>query len=277
VTLPESGVLSSAELQARQSLDEQWQRVTAQHGDEISAQLTVHTDVAVTPVLEVHASLMRPSVLHAATLDYGLTQLHAPRTQYIVLHNPSDHPVQVQLLPLATSAAPWWSRVLDTLWPEAEFYYAPESVTRAVLAPHRQAKLGPLVYVPHHARLDSITVTVRNNLTVYEQITVQGQGGTGHLALLHADAALANTRPTAVVLHLQASDLARCVRGASGVNVTTTVLLTNDGSLPLKVDALGIDARTWYVQPARAHGTDMQQRRRGLQAAHLRAVLARAR
>lgn len=247
-----SGALTSEELEARQRLDAMWQHVMDEHAEQITAQLSVHTDVAVTPVLDVHASLTRPSTLHDNTLDYGLTQLHTQRMQYIVLHNPSDHPVHVQLLPLEGDT-PWWRHVLAWVWQrEAEFYYAADCTTTALLAPHRQAKLGPLIYVPHGLGTDSITITVRNNLTVYEQITVLGQGGSGHLAL-HAHSA-AVTPPTAVVLHLDSSHLARCTRGStSGINVTHSFQIVNDGTLPLKVDALGIDANTCETEDFKLH------------------------
>jgi hypothetical protein len=252
-----SGALTSAELEARQSLDAMWQHVIDEHAAQITTQLTVHTDVAVAPVLDVHASLTRPSILHSDTLDYGLTQLHTQRTQYIVLHNPSDHPVHVQLLPLAEDA-PWWTRVLTWVWPSeaAEFYYAPECVTAALLAPHKQVKLGPLVYVPHHLDTDALTLTVRNNLTVFEQIRVRGQGGSGHLALHQgrAHSAAAVSPLTAVVLHLDSNHLARCSRGSSsGINVTHSFQIVNDGTLPLKVDALGIDTNSCETEDFKLH------------------------
>ncbi len=250
-----SDALTSEELEARQSLDAMWQHVLDEHSEQITAQLTVHTDVAVTPVLAVHASLTRPSILHSTTLDYGLTQLHTQRTQYIVLHNPSDQPVHVQLLPL-TGAVSWWRRVQAWLWQqEAEFYYPAECTTTALLAPHRQVKLGPLIYVPHHLGVDEITVTVRNNLTVYEQIKVIGQGGSGHLTLHQGHGHSAAVTPaTAVVLHLDTKQLARCARGStSGINVTHSFQLVNDGTLPLKVDALGIDADTCETEDFKLH------------------------
>ena len=105
------------------------------------------------------------------------------------VHNPSDLPIYVQLLPFPEKANSLLppppttglknpecdvSLVLHCHLFEA-FFIPPEACKGVVLQPHSSTQLGPVLFSPQSLQHFNATLYIKNNLTILDHFTLVGE------------------------------------------------------------------------------------------------------
>eukprot|EP00873_Tetraselmis_striata_P033213 jgi/Tetstr1/453477/TSEL_003969.t1 len=92
------GQLSLADEKTLRAREEAWRLLLHSTGGEVRATVTIHTDVVAGYVLNVRASLQRPSILTSEVLEFHQTEVGDSSLGVIQVTNPSPRPVAVALL-----------------------------------------------------------------------------------------------------------------------------------------------------------------------------------
>lgn len=231
----------------------------------ITAQLYLRTKGSNRPtVVDLQASLYKPSVLTQRSVDFPMTQLKHTSTTNITLKNPSRLPLIVEVVGLDalqelkpelvaqafSMSAEKFSRLLE--------FQSSFSAREAALAPGAQAtSLSPtrlliepngMANVTLHFRPESLgdlqsALVVVNNLTILEAMVVSGRAGKGSFGFPKTQRHIVDGNLT---LALKASDLSYCTApgGISpsdaerrfGFNFT----VVNRGTMSVQVTSMGI-------------------------------------
>jgi len=258
-SLPQVSELTNDERARLTARDEIWTRLQLRGETEVRASLTLHTDITLMgPTATLKATLAMPHIVQPR-LAFNLTQIHTTASQYVRVHNPSDQPLQVQILLPYGGCSPLWRRWSWGWWwcSESPFYLPSDLAgTTYLLAPHTTRDFGPLYFAPHSLRSDNATLLVRNNLTVVETVVVTGEGGSGVFQFISDDyeshsphqqrssvsedlTASLNARP--LLFNLHAEQLATC--NFTSLTFTHTFHAINAGNLPIHITNMAIDGR----------------------------------
>lgn len=201
-----------ADVDLHQKLLRRWRGLKEQSGHEVEAVFEVNTDLQKNVQAKVTAQLTWPSLVNSSQrILFPLTNTNSSSEEEVVLENPADVPVYVQVLPLALFPNPsvftgkladrfplgrLSSINIDTSTLEFQVHRNTSSVIGS-RAGFVEGSTKPYVYnlvlLPGEVRSFSLRFTpvsnhsvsslliVRNNLTVMDMIMVQGQGATESL------------------------------------------------------------------------------------------------
>ncbi|KAL6067249.1 hypothetical protein QOT17_009046 [Balamuthia mandrillaris] len=260
--------LNRQDLQALQRREQIWKRLTeneeASNGIvEVRGSLTVNTDVIMGYTLAIRAQLVKPSVVTTPTIDFSLTQVGFAAQHNIGLVNPSDHPLHVQLLPLpeqnpGTSLEE--GEEDETLMPvsptASSFYLPPAALEERIVPPHTVIDLGPIFFNPLNLEKMNVTLYVKNNLTIVDNILLIGEGGSGRLQFFEERKGELDE----LLFALDRSLLSHCTSNDPSVferkevKVTKKFVATNVGNLPLDIESIGIQG-----YKCRGYGFEVQE------------------
>ncbi|XP_051567447.1 transmembrane protein 131-like isoform X2 [Myxocyprinus asiaticus] len=203
-----------ADVDLHQRLLKRWKELKEQSGFEIEAFLEVNTDLQKNVQAKISAQLTWPSLVNSSQqIHFPLTNTNSSSEEEVILENPADVPVYVQVLPVALYPNPSvFTGKLADRFPlgklsninidtnTLEFQVQKnQSLVMKSSTGFAEGLIRPYVYnlllmpgevksfsvkfrpISHHS-VSSLLV-VRNNLTVVDLIMVHGQGTTESLKL----------------------------------------------------------------------------------------------
>nr|XP_046155580.1 transmembrane protein 131 isoform X2 [Oncorhynchus gorbuscha] len=199
-----------ADIDLHQKLLRRWTELKDRSGHQVEAVFEVSTDLQETVQATITAQQTWPSLVNASQqITFPLTNTNSSSETEVVLENPADVPVYVQILPLALYPNPSvFAGILSDSFPlgklsdidtkSLEFQVNRnlssvmkgssgfvEGSTRPfvhnVLLQPGEVKSFSLSFTPSSNHSVSSLLIVRNNLTVIDVIVVRGHGTTGSL------------------------------------------------------------------------------------------------
>ncbi|XP_062853334.1 transmembrane protein 131 [Trichomycterus rosablanca] len=200
-----------SDVDLHQKLLKRWRELKEQSGLEVEAFFEVNTDLQKKVQARITAQLTWPSLVNSSEqVLFPLTNIHSSSEEEIVLENPADVPVYVQVLPVALYPNPSaFTAILEDRFPrvkisnidtntlEFEVCRNQSSVTSSagftdgsthsfvfnMLLMPGEAKSLTVKFSPVSNHTVSSLLVVRNNLTVLDLIMVHGQGSRESLKL----------------------------------------------------------------------------------------------
>uniref|UniRef100_A0A4W4G610 Transmembrane protein 131 n=1 Tax=Electrophorus electricus TaxID=8005 RepID=A0A4W4G610_ELEEL len=184
-----------ADVDLHQKLLKRWRELKEQSGLEVAAVFEVNTDLQKKVQAKISAQLAWPSLVNSsAQVLFPLTNTNSTSEEEVILENPADVPVYVQVLPIAlypnlmliiqllrfsVGCAPnTWHVVAQSAVMSSTGFV--EGTTRPfvlnMLLMPGEAKSFSVRFTPMSNHTVSSLLVVRNNLTVVELIMVHGQG-----------------------------------------------------------------------------------------------------
>uniref|UniRef100_A0A673WKB2 Transmembrane protein 131 n=1 Tax=Salmo trutta TaxID=8032 RepID=A0A673WKB2_SALTR len=264
-----------ADVDLHQKLLRRWRELKDRSGHQVEAVFEVSTDLQKTVQATITAQQIWPSLVNASQqITFPLTNTNSSSEMEVVLENPADVPVYVQILPLALYPNPSvFVGKLGNRFPlgklsnidtkSLEFQVNRnlgssgfvEGSTRplvynVVLQPG-EVKSFSLRFTPSGNHSVSSLLIVRNNLTVIDVIVVHGQGTTGSLQV-------AGTPPgpgSSLLFQMTEASLKDCTESELLLPVEPkstlrrTFRLENTGLLPLYIRSAEING-----QPCQGYG-----------------------
>ncbi|XP_023691888.1 transmembrane protein 131-like isoform X2 [Paramormyrops kingsleyae] len=202
--------LWSSDADLHQTLLERWRSVMENSGDKVNAIFEMSTALQSNMQTEVTAQMVWPSIINSSReIIFPLTQTHSSSVKELVLQNPADVPLYIQILPL--TLYPNSSDMLDNLIDRATWIKFPH-ISNNTLEFHVQSNQTSLnktvkefeefpaqpfvcnaMLLPGEVRSFNVkftpvsnhTVTslliIRNNLTVVEHVLLHGRGASENL------------------------------------------------------------------------------------------------
>ncbi|KAL9643680.1 hypothetical protein ABK040_016132 [Willaertia magna] len=166
--------------------------------------ISIQTDISKQYVLNVSSILEYPKLSTSRIIDFKLTPVGTSSSQYLTVENPSDHPLSLHFMLGNASLAKFLQRIVDSITPGnndeedksyTEFKLHKDGMHSAVIPPHRHASLGPIVFTPKKDSVQSVAyLYIRNNLTVFDIVKLNGVGGTAKLVFDDNGSDLTNLR-----------------------------------------------------------------------------------
>ncbi|MBN3299640.1 TM131 protein, partial [Amia calva] len=199
-----------ADVDLHQTFHKRWRELKESSGHEIEAEFEVDTDLQKNVEARITAQMMWPSVINTERhIMFPLTNTNSSSEEEVVLGNPADVPVFVQVLPLALYPNPsaFAEKIgerlslgnmanIDTSTFEFSVHRNQTSFLKSSTG-FVEGSARPIVYnlllLPGEAKSFTVKFTpvrnhtvaslivIRNNLTVVDAIVVQGQGTTESL------------------------------------------------------------------------------------------------
>uniref|UniRef100_A0A4W6DUA6 Transmembrane protein 131 n=1 Tax=Lates calcarifer TaxID=8187 RepID=A0A4W6DUA6_LATCA len=193
-----------ADVDLHQKLLRRWKELKERAGHKIEAVFEVNTDLQKNVQAKITAHLTWPSLVNSSQrITFPLTNTNSSSDEEVILQNPADVPVYVQVLPLALLPNPSvfplgnLSNInIDTHTFEFQVHRNQVSATRTSTG-FVEGSTRPFVYnlllLPGEVKSFSVRFTpisnhsvsslliVRNNLTVIDTIVLHGQGTTESL------------------------------------------------------------------------------------------------
>jgi hypothetical protein len=160
-----------------------WEDETAKTGVPVRGSLTIQTELRNTLQIGVSGSIIQPRISPKGELEFPVTQIGKESEIWVDITNPSNYSITARLAQQMKessddeAARPF--RLTKSLSGagNAKVTYGHTLLLRG----NERGRLGPIVYVPTSAQVVSDTLTVINNLTNTETVTLRGKGGTGIL------------------------------------------------------------------------------------------------
>uniref|UniRef100_A0A673WII7 Transmembrane protein 131 n=1 Tax=Salmo trutta TaxID=8032 RepID=A0A673WII7_SALTR len=267
-----------ADVDLHQKLLRRWRELKDRSGHQVEAVFEVSTDLQKTVQATITAQQIWPSLVNASQqITFPLTNTNSSSEMEVVLENPADVPVYVQILPLALYPNPsvfvgkLGNRFplgklsnIDTKSLEFQVNRNLSSVKKGssgfvegstrplvynvVLQPG-EVKSFSLRFTPSGNHSVSSLLIVRNNLTVIDVIVVHGQGTTGSLQV-------AGTPPgpgSSLLFQMTEASLKDCTEKIKSKEPKSTLRRTfrleNTGLLPLYIRSAEING-----QPCQGYG-----------------------
>lgn len=198
---------------------------------DIEATLRFDTNIVRGASLTVRAFLTKPSIVRESTLSFDLTQVGTSVTQMLLIHNPSDTILAVQLVfPLCD--------LLTEVNSTCDVGFKLAQVAQQVwhVKPHAEIPVGPIVFEPLQHMTYNTTLYVRNNLTMLHPVRLNGIGGSGRLVFPNGS----------LDFNLTAADLAEeaaddSMASPQRVAISKSFTATNDCELPVEVVRIDIN------------------------------------
>ncbi|XP_041119690.1 transmembrane protein 131-like isoform X2 [Polyodon spathula] len=193
------------------------------------------------------------------TMDFGATLVNDSKMKHFTLKNPSASPITVQLLPLYLYPDPLGALDLLTKWfkinplavnvTTAEFTLAKnldtssmtgERVQQIRLQPWEKKEIGVIFTPAEHKTVTSV-ILMRNNLTVFDMVTVKGLGAR---EMLRVGGKLPGPGAS-LRFNFPQSALMECRNGLKNNKppfvIQKSFKVENAGELPLKVMSMNIN------------------------------------
>uniref|UniRef100_A0A4W4G9K3 Transmembrane protein 131 n=1 Tax=Electrophorus electricus TaxID=8005 RepID=A0A4W4G9K3_ELEEL len=192
-----------ADVDLHQKLLKRWRELKEQSGLEVAAVFEVNTDLQKKVQAKISAQLAWPSLVNSsAQVLFPLTNTNSTSEEEVILENPADVPVYVQVLPIALYPVPTaFTGMVEDRFPRRQLSNMDintlefevqtnqvmmsstgfvEGTTRPfvlnMLLMPGEAKSFSVRFTPMSNHTVSSLLVVRNNLTVVELIMVHGQG-----------------------------------------------------------------------------------------------------
>uniref|UniRef100_A0A8B9JUU7 Transmembrane protein 131 n=1 Tax=Astyanax mexicanus TaxID=7994 RepID=A0A8B9JUU7_ASTMX len=193
-----------ADVDLHQRLLKRWRELKEQSGLEVEASFEVNTDLQKKVQAKISAQLLWPSLINSSQeVLFPLTNTNSSSEEEVVLENPADVPVYVQVLPLALYPNPAaFTGMLEDRFPQGKLSTLNTNTLEFEVQRNQSSVLGsvgftegsmrPFVFnvllMPGEAKSLSVKFTpisnhsvsslliIRNNLTVVDLIMVHGQG-----------------------------------------------------------------------------------------------------
>uniref|UniRef100_A0A4W4GAF4 Transmembrane protein 131 n=1 Tax=Electrophorus electricus TaxID=8005 RepID=A0A4W4GAF4_ELEEL len=193
-----------ADVDLHQKLLKRWRELKEQSGLEVAAVFEVNTDLQKKVQAKISAQLAWPSLVNSsAQVLFPLTNTNSTSVKEVILENPADVPVYVQVLPIALYPVPTaFTGMVEDRFPRRQLSNMDintlefevqtnqsavmsstgfvEGTTRPfvlnMLLMPGEAKSFSVRFTPMSNHTVSSLLVVRNNLTVVELIMVHGQG-----------------------------------------------------------------------------------------------------
>ncbi|XP_048834044.1 transmembrane protein 131-like isoform X2 [Brienomyrus brachyistius] len=202
--------LWSSDTDLHQTLLERWRSVKENNGDKVKAIFEMTTALQSNIQTEVTAQMVWPSIINSSReIIFPLTQTHSSSVKELVLQNPADRSLYIQILPL--TLYPNSSDMLDNLIDRATWIKFPH-ISNNTLEFHVQSNQTSLnktakqfeecpaqpfvcnaLLLPGEVRSFNVKFTpvshhtvaslliIRNNLTVVDHVLVHGRGASENL------------------------------------------------------------------------------------------------
>ncbi|KAK6493964.1 transmembrane protein 131-like [Huso huso] len=193
------------------------------------------------------------------TMDFGATLVNDSKMKHFTLKNPSASPITVQLLPLSLYPDPLGALDLLTKWfkinplavnvTTTEFTLAKnldtssmpgERVQQIHLQPWETKEIGVIFTPAEHKTVTSV-ILMRNNLTVFDMVTVKGLGAK---EMLRVGGKLPGPEAS-LRFNFPQSTLMECRNGLKTNKppfvIQKSFKVENAGDLPLKVMSMNIN------------------------------------
>jgi len=260
------GVVRASDLQQMEKLSQIWESVSA--ANNISATISIHSNVVKSTSITAAATLERPDVLLAGRdLEFPLTQVGQASEQHVSVENPSDSPMLAQLLLAPSKSKKSHCTTAQACATSGHFLTSRLHMAGVMVPPRSWARLGPVFFVPKAEGVYMATAYVRTNLTFLYSVGLRGEGGSGKLELSEEGVSGSETcdvlrfdvgtpMPSNPLAHTQgigsedartspsssASSASSRLRGAgSGLSQSKVLTLRNPGSLPVHVHSLALE------------------------------------
>lgn len=200
-----------ADVDLHQKLLRRWRELKERAGHQVEAVFEVNTDLQKNVQAKITAQLAWPSLVNSSRIMFPLTNTNSSSEEEVVLENPADVPVYVQVLPLALFPNPcmFAGQLAERLPPgqmsnlnidantlEFQVHRNMSAVMKSssgfvegstrpfvfnVLLQPGEVRSFSLRFTPLSNRSVASLLIVRNNLTVMDMIMVHGQGATESL------------------------------------------------------------------------------------------------
>ncbi|XP_012677251.2 transmembrane protein 131 [Clupea harengus] len=261
-----------ADVDLHQKLLKRWRELKEQSGLEVEAIFEVNTDLQKNVQTRVTAQLTWPSLVNSSKhIYFPLTNTNSSSEEEVVLENPTDVPVYVQVLPLAMYPSPsvFTGKLADRLplgnlsninintnTLEFQVHQNHSSVTKTRTG-FLEGSTQPFVYnlllmpgevtsftvkfTPSRNHSVSSLLVVRNNLTVVDLVMVHGQGASESLKL----AGKAPGPSSSLRFKMTEALLKDCEIKAKEPNFSLrrTFRLENSGQLPIHIRSVAISGQ----------------------------------
>uniref|UniRef100_A0A8C1FB92 Transmembrane protein 131 n=1 Tax=Cyprinus carpio carpio TaxID=630221 RepID=A0A8C1FB92_CYPCA len=257
-----------ADVDLHQRLLKRWRELKQQSGLEVEAFFEVNTDLQKNVQAKILAQLTWPLLVNSSQqIHFPLTNTNSSSVKEVILENPADVPVYVQVLPVALYPNPsvFTGRLADRLsninidtntlefqvhtnhvsYTDLSFTGFVEGLTRPyvynmLLMPGEIKSLN-VRFRPITDHSVSSLLVIRNNLTVVDLIVVHGQGTTESLRLAGKAPGLGGS----LRFKLTEAFLKDCSEGKSkakepNFTLRRTFRLENTGLLPLHIQSMEI-------------------------------------
>uniref|UniRef100_A0A4W6DRH8 Transmembrane protein 131 n=1 Tax=Lates calcarifer TaxID=8187 RepID=A0A4W6DRH8_LATCA len=190
-----------ADVDLHQKLLRRWKELKERAGHKIEAVFEVNTDLQKNVQAKITAHLTWPSLVNSSQrITFPLTNTNSSSDEEVILQNPADVPVYVQVLPLALLPNPSvfplgnLSNInIDTHTFEFQVHRNQVSTSTGFVEGSTRPFVYNLLLLPGEVKSFSVRFTpisnhsvsslliVRNNLTVIDTIVLHGQGTTESL------------------------------------------------------------------------------------------------
>ena len=125
-------------------------------------------------------------------------------------------------------------------------FFLDESVSHRLftLSPGKKYRIGPIKYHPFDCSKSSITLFIKNNLTILYPIKIKGQGGSGNAHFINYNKNSRNKKMKLINNSKLIIDIDKDVFENEMINkdnITRTITLSNNGTLPLIIKNISIE------------------------------------
>ena len=124
-------------------------------------------------------------------------------------------------------------------------FYIPKSVSSQVFTvkPHQKFRIGPVIYHPKKFSFSSVTLFIKNNLTVLYPIKLSGDGGSGIARFLNtrsiSNKGMKLLDNSKLIIEIDKEIFLSEMTHSN--NITRTITLSNVGNLSLKINNISIE------------------------------------
>ncbi|XP_018584705.2 transmembrane protein 131-like [Scleropages formosus] len=260
-----------ADADLHQTLLERWRDLKERPGHEFQAVFEMSTDHEKKLHAKVIAQVTWPSIINSPSqILFPLTSIHGSSAEEVVLENPADVSVYVQVLPLALY--PNSSYLVEKLVDKMTFIKFPSISTDTLeFYVHRnqtslnkntkgfkEGSVAPFVYnlllLPGEVKSFNVKFTpirnhsvaslliIRNNLTVMDYVLVQGQGAAESLMVAGKPPGSSNVLKFRITESLLQHFIQQS-KQRQNFTMTKVFNIENDGQIPVIIQSIEISGR----------------------------------
>jgi hypothetical protein len=226
-----------------------WYSLVYSDSTTLHSPLVINTNVNNPVEVPITGYLSKPSIFYEEELNFAIVQMGEYVDRVLLVQNPSDYPVYVELLPLLNN------RVFTLL---------DDELPKKTLLPHSTDVLATVRFVPGQQNIQySASVYLKNNLTILDSITLKGEGGAGILMMQSPNISPDDDSSKTVdennrllVFELSAQQLSNCKVNEFPSNLSPEIppvplhmvqsfSAINKGNLPISIQSLSINDKSW--------------------------------
>jgi len=152
-----------------------WNQLRQVSANKLNAAITLTTDSQTEYTLNVKANLIRPTLVNENGVDFSLVQVGQIIHKPVKVHNPSDFPIHIHVLPLLQDEASPFQLVMA------------HADRIQIIPPHSSKDVALIKFTPTEYYEFTTTLYIKNNLTVLDAVKIRGQGGYGRFVFTKGD------------------------------------------------------------------------------------------